>query len=48
MIVAGSVIIAGAGLFVIWREHQLALARRKSAQEAGALTAAAATTFRMP
>jgi drug/metabolite transporter (DMT)-like permease len=48
MIVAGSAIIAGAGLFVIWREHQLALARRKSAQEAGGLTAAAATTFRMP
>ena len=32
MIVLGSAIIAGAGLFVIWREHQLAL---KSDRRAG-------------
>jgi len=31
MIVAGSLIIAGAGLFVIWREHQLAIERRREA-----------------
>jgi drug/metabolite transporter (DMT)-like permease len=31
MIVIGSSIIAAAGLFVIWREHQLALARRRDA-----------------
>ena len=31
MIVLGSAIIAAAGLFVIWREHQLALARRTRA-----------------
>ncbi len=31
MIVLGSAIIAAAGLFVIWREHQLALARRRAA-----------------
>jgi drug/metabolite transporter (DMT)-like permease len=33
MIVLGSAIIAAAGLFVIWREHQLALARRRNAPE---------------
>jgi drug/metabolite transporter (DMT)-like permease len=33
MIVAGSAIIAAAGLFVIWREHQLALVRRREAAE---------------
>ena len=31
MVVLGSAIIAAAGLFVIWREHQLALARRRAA-----------------
>lgn len=31
MVVLGSAIIAGAGLFVIWREHQLALAKRTAA-----------------
>jgi drug/metabolite transporter (DMT)-like permease len=30
MIVVGSAIIAAAGLFVIWREHQLALMRRRT------------------
>jgi drug/metabolite transporter (DMT)-like permease len=30
-IIAGSTIIAAAGLFVIWREHQLALARKREA-----------------
>jgi drug/metabolite transporter (DMT)-like permease len=39
MIVLGSAIIAAAGLFVIWREHQLALARRRNAPE-GPLAAA--------
>ena len=34
MIVVGSAIIAGAGLFVIWREHQLALARRRAVEGA--------------
>jgi drug/metabolite transporter (DMT)-like permease len=28
MIILGSAIIAGAGLFVIWREHELALERK--------------------
>jgi len=32
MIVLGSFIIAAAGLFVIWREHQLALARRRAVE----------------
>jgi drug/metabolite transporter (DMT)-like permease len=41
MIVVGSTIIAAAGLFVIWREHQLALAHKRT-------LAAAATTLRMP
>src|SRR5271170_7029863 len=31
MIVLGSIIIAAAGLFVIWREHQLAVARKREA-----------------
>lgn len=31
MVVLGSSIIAGAGLFVIWREHRLALAKRTAA-----------------
>jgi drug/metabolite transporter (DMT)-like permease len=46
MIIVGSAIIAAAGLFVIWREHQLALARRRDA--AGLAIAAAATTFQTP
>jgi len=47
MIVIGSAIIAAAGLFVIWREHQLALARKREA--AGVPPeAAATTTLRMP
>jgi drug/metabolite transporter (DMT)-like permease len=47
MIVVGSAIIAGAGLFVIWRERQLALARRRDAGgELG--VAATATRLRMP
>jgi len=41
MIVVGSTIIAAAGLFVIWREHQLALAQRRALE-------AAATTLRTP
>src|ERR1700689_1485109 len=47
MIVLASMIIAGAGLFVIWRERQLALARRRDAEgELG--VAATATRLRMP
>jgi len=47
MIVTGSAIIAGSGLFVIWREHQLALARRREA--AGVpVEAVATTTLRTP
>ncbi len=49
MIVLGSAIIAAAGLFVIWREHQLALVRKRAtgpaAPEVGAGTA---TTLRTP
>ncbi|MGA2892168.1 MAG: DMT family transporter [Xanthobacteraceae bacterium] len=41
MIVVGSAIIAGAGLFVIWREHQVALARKR---DAGVVPAAIAST----
>jgi drug/metabolite transporter (DMT)-like permease len=36
MIILGSAIIAAAGLFVIWREHQLALARRRDAAQVAA------------
>jgi drug/metabolite transporter (DMT)-like permease len=36
MIILGSAIIAGAGLFVIWREHQLALERKLKAEGAPA------------
>jgi drug/metabolite transporter (DMT)-like permease len=43
-IVVGSIIIAAAGLFVIWRERQLALAHRR--EVAG--VAAEATTLRTP
>jgi drug/metabolite transporter (DMT)-like permease len=44
MIVAGSAIIAGAGLFVIWREQQIARAHRQELQG----IAAAATLPRIP
>jgi drug/metabolite transporter (DMT)-like permease len=47
MIVLGSAIIAGAGLFVIWREHQLALKLRTAAVVLPAAPGAA-TTPRMP
>jgi drug/metabolite transporter (DMT)-like permease len=40
MIVLGSAIIAGAGLFVIWREHQLALLHKTAAEVSPAVTAA--------
>jgi drug/metabolite transporter (DMT)-like permease len=45
MIVVGSAIIAASGLFVIWREHQLAVTRRRG-EDVG--VAAAATRLRMP
>jgi drug/metabolite transporter (DMT)-like permease len=44
VIVAGSAIIAASGLFVIWREHQLALAHKREVSE----VAAAATRLRTP
>jgi drug/metabolite transporter (DMT)-like permease len=44
MIILGSAIIAAAGLFVIWREHQLALAHKRDV----AGVAAAATRLRTP
>jgi drug/metabolite transporter (DMT)-like permease len=47
MILLGSAIIAGAGLFVIWREHQLALKYRTAAVVLPAAPGAA-TTPRMP
>ncbi len=47
MIVTGSAIIAASGLFVIWREHQLALARRREAQGVPP-EAVATTTLRTP
>jgi drug/metabolite transporter (DMT)-like permease len=47
MIVLGSAIIAGAGLFVIWREHQLALKYRTAAVVLPAAPGAA-TTPRTP
>jgi len=43
MIVLGSAIIAAAGLFVIWREHQLELARRRETTAFPASAARAAT-----
>ena len=46
MIVLGSMIIAAAGLFVIWREHQLALMRNDEA--AAAPAPRAATTLQRP
>ena len=48
MIVVGSAIIAAAGLFVIWREHQLGLARKREPGVAPAVGAGAATSLRMP
>lgn len=39
MIVLGSAIIAGAGLFVIWREHQLALMHKTAATVSPAVAA---------
>jgi drug/metabolite transporter (DMT)-like permease len=47
MIVVGSAIIAGAGLFVIWREHQLALKYRTAAAVLP-VAPGAAKTPRMP
>jgi len=47
MVVLGSAIIAGAGLFVIWREHRLALKYRTAAVVLPAAPGAA-TTPRMP
>jgi hypothetical protein len=46
-IVLGSAIIAAAGLFVIWRERQLATTRRRDGL-ATAAAGAAATTLRTP
>ncbi len=43
-IITGSIIIAAAGLFVMWREHQLALAHRRDVSE----VAAEATSLRTP
>ncbi len=43
-IISGSIIIAAAGLFVIWREHQLALAHRRNISE----VAAEAMSLRTP
>jgi drug/metabolite transporter (DMT)-like permease len=48
MIVLGSLIIATAGLFVIWREHQLASARRREMGRSPAAPAIAATTVQTP
>ncbi len=42
LIVLGSAIIAAAGLFVIWREHQLALARKRKPAGSPAVAAGAA------
>lgn len=47
MIVLGSAIIAAAGLFVIWRERQLAQAGKRDDAAGGAVTAAA-TGLRTP
>jgi len=46
MIVLGSAIIAAAGLFVIWREHRLAVERKLAAGELP--VAAASTNLRTP
>jgi drug/metabolite transporter (DMT)-like permease len=48
MIVLGSAIIAGAGLFVIWREHHLAIARKREVDGIPAAAGGAATTLRTP
>jgi drug/metabolite transporter (DMT)-like permease len=48
MIVLGSAIIAAAGLFVIWREHQLALARRTAAEVPPAAIPGAVTSPQRP
>src|SRR5262249_46059158 len=45
-IIGGSAIIAAAGLFVIWRERQLAMMRRRDLDAPAA--ARAATTLRTP
>jgi len=45
-IVLGSIIIAAAGLFVIWRERRLAMMQRRHAQALH--PGAAATTLRTP
>jgi drug/metabolite transporter (DMT)-like permease len=43
MITLGSAIIAAAGLFVIWREHQLALAHKRDTEIAAAMAGGAIT-----
>ena len=48
MIVLGSAIIAAAGLFVIWRERQLALARKLAPDGVPAAADGAATSLRTP
>ncbi len=48
MIVVGSAIIAAAGLFVIWREHQLGLARKREPGTTPAVGAGTVTSLRMP
>jgi len=48
MIVLGSAIIAAAGMFVIWREHQLALARRREPGGSRVVGAGTATSLRTP
>lgn len=48
MIVLGSAIIAAAGMFVIWRERQLALARRREPAGRRVVGAATATRLRTP
>ena len=48
MIVLGCLIIAAAGLFVIWRERQLAAARKLAASTPQSVGAVIATTAQMP
>jgi drug/metabolite transporter (DMT)-like permease len=48
MIVLGSAIIAAAGMFVIWREHQLTLARRREPAGPRVVGGGAATRLRTP
>jgi drug/metabolite transporter (DMT)-like permease len=48
MIVLGCLIIAGAGLFVIWRERQLAAARKLAALTPQGTGAVMATTAQTP